>query len=138
MEEEEGFERDPAVHALFPDDVYCENCGSDDPGLQLIDHGDGNGLLCVYCHQEANDPDLPHNHGSAVAVYCEMCGTEDPSLHLADHDDGNGVLCIDCQALIEPESEQSPDPPSSDPEPEPASDHDEEPESNDAKRRRLG
>jgi len=123
-------------------------CGTDDPSLQLIDHDDGNGVLCVYCHQEANDLDLPHNRGCEVDVYCEMCGGDG---ELIDHGDGNGYICAFCRdgvrdevlrhccdVEIEPESEQDPVPPSPDPEPEPTSDHDEEPESNDAKRRRLG
>jgi hypothetical protein len=50
-------EHDPAVDALFPDDVYCEMCGG---GGELIDHGDGNGYICAFCRAGVRDEVLRH------------------------------------------------------------------------------
>ena len=56
-EESSDLGHDPAYHALFPEDdgddedddvVYCNMCGGYEP--ELVDHGDGNGYICVYCN----------------------------------------------------------------------------------------
>lgn len=82
--ESSDLSRDPAVAALFERSSYssadsheeaCERCGA--LQTRLVDHEDGHGWVCVYCHRDIER--LGNAHAPAQAqelqeLQCALCG----------------------------------------------------------------